>query len=107
MEVFSSYKHLFFLLKKKIRTYTPQPLLTVYLAAYPFIGNYVYGKPSRKMRIIGITGTDGKSSTVIFAAKLLRAAGYKVGYFSSVSYSEGDEDKVNGFKMTMPGRFFL
>jgi UDP-N-acetylmuramoyl-L-alanyl-D-glutamate--2,6-diaminopimelate ligase len=74
---------------------------------YPFIGNLLYGKPSRKIKLIGITGTDGKSSSVIFTVKILKEAGYKVGYFSSVSYSDGEHEYPNTFKMTMPGRLFL
>ena len=102
-----SLKDKMFLFKKTLRNHLPKSVLSLYFIFYPIVGNILFGKPSRKIKLVGITGTDGKSSTVIFTANLLRDAGYKVGYFSSVSYSEGFEDKPNTFKMTMPGRFFL
>lgn len=102
-----SRKEQFFLLKKKLRNHIPKPLLSLYFSFYPVLGHFIFGRPSKKIKLVGITGTDGKSSTVVFTAKLLREAGYKVGYFSSVFYSEGNEDMINSFKMTMPGRLFL
>jgi UDP-N-acetylmuramoyl-L-alanyl-D-glutamate--2,6-diaminopimelate ligase len=102
-----SFTEQIFLLKKKVRNFLPKPLVSVYFSFYPILGHFIFSRPSKKIKLVGITGTDGKSSTVVFTVKLLRDAGYKVGYFSSVFYSEGDGDKVNGFKMTMPGRFFL
>lgn len=97
----------FFQLKKKLRNALPRPLLEVYFWMYPAIGNLIYGRPSSKLRVIGITGTDGKSSTVILTARLLQAAGYKVGFFSSIAYHDGLTERPNTFKMTMPGRLFL
>jgi UDP-N-acetylmuramoyl-L-alanyl-D-glutamate--2,6-diaminopimelate ligase len=70
-------------------------------------GAWYYRFPSRKLTVIGITGTDGKSSSVYLTAQILRQAGYKVGYFSSIAYSTGTEDKMNTFKMSMPGRAYL
>lgn len=96
-----------YLLKKRIKKILPTPVRNFYYALFPFFGNIIYRNPSNKIKIIGVTGTDGKSSTVIFLAKILKDAGYKVGHFSSVFYSDGNTEKVNGFKMTMPGRFFL
>lgn len=102
-----SCKEQFFLFKKKLRHYLPKSVLDIYFSMYPVLGHFIFGRPSKKIKLVGITGTDGKSSSVVFTVKLLRDAGYKVGYFSSVFYSEGDKDMTNSFKMTMPGRFFL
>ncbi len=85
----------------------PRPLLNLYFSFYPFVGSVIWARPSRNLNIVGITGTDGKSSTVIFTARILREAGYKAGFFSSVAYSDGDTEQPNTFKMTMPGRFFM
>lgn len=74
---------------------------------FPFLGAIYYRFPSRKIFVVGVTGTDGKSSTVLMIAACLKGAGNKVGYFSSISYSNGGEEIRNQFKMTTPGRFYL
>lgn len=102
-----NFKERWFVIKKNIRKNLPLSFLNLYFSSYPFIGNLIFGKPSRKIKLIAITGTDGKSSSVIFTARILKEAGYKVGFFSSVSYSDGGEEYPNILKMTMPGRFFL
>lgn len=96
-----------FIAKKNIRRLLPTPLLNLYFSFYPCVGNLIFGRPSQKIKLVGLTGTDGKSSSVMFAAKILQEAGYKVGFFSSVAYSNGAQEQPNTLKMTMPGRFFL
>lgn len=102
-----NFKELFFLFKKFVKKILPPRVLWWYFSLYPTIGNFVFKKPSRKIKLIGITGTDGKSSTVIFMARILKEAGYKVGFSSSVFFSDGDKEYSNNEKMTMPGRFFM
>lgn len=67
----------------------------------------VYGFPSRKLLVIGVTGTTGKTTTVYFLARLLSANGYKAGYTSTAQFNDGQNEWLNDKKMTMPGRFFL
>lgn len=50
--------------------------------------NY-YGNPSEKMKLVGVTGTNGKTSTVTLLFDLFRKAGYQAGLISTV------ENKVN------------
>lgn len=100
-------KELKFVFKKKLRIILPFSLLNAYFSIYPMIGSLVFRHPSRKIKIIGITGTDGKSSTVLFTTKILQTAGYKTGFFSSVAYGDGNYEQKNSLKMTMPGRLFM
>lgn len=65
------------------------------------------GRPARHMVVIGVTGTDGKTTTATLIAELLRAGGYKVGLSSSVFFQIGDRRWLNESHMTMPGRFGL
>ena len=67
----------------------------------------VYGFPSRKLIVIGVTGTAGKTSTVYLIARLLTEAGYKTGFTSTAVFSDGQKEWLNDQKMTMPGKFFI
>lgn len=66
---------------------------------------WYYGHPSRKLAVVGVTGTGGKSSTVYILAKLLQAAGWKVGATSTLFFKVGEWEQLNNKKMTMLGRF--
>jgi UDP-N-acetylmuramoyl-L-alanyl-D-glutamate--2,6-diaminopimelate ligase len=47
--------------------------------------------PARGMQVIGVTGTNGKTSTTFLIYKMLHTAGYKVGFMSTVGYGAGDK----------------
>ncbi|MDR1786455.1 MAG: UDP-N-acetylmuramyl-tripeptide synthetase, partial [Spirochaetaceae bacterium] len=61
-----------------------------------------YGRPSRKLAVVGVTGTEGKSSTAAFIWQLLRLAGRKAGFISTVQYSEGGDAVDNPVHQTTP-----
>jgi UDP-N-acetylmuramoyl-L-alanyl-D-glutamate--2,6-diaminopimelate ligase len=68
------------------------------------LSNIIYGFPSKKMILIGVTGTKGKSSTCRFIASILEKAGYNVGLLSTVEIQINKERHLNNKKMTMLGR---
>jgi UDP-N-acetylmuramoyl-L-alanyl-D-glutamate--2,6-diaminopimelate ligase len=61
-----------------------------------------YGSPSRSLALIGVTGTEGKSTTVYLIHQLLEAAGKKAGFISTAQYSEGDGERWNPEHQTTP-----
>jgi len=67
----------------------------------------IYRFPSRKIKVIGVTGTKGKSSTVEILSAILEEAGYKTALTNTIRFKIGNESKENLYKMSMPGRFFL
>ncbi len=54
------------------------------------IQNLIHGFPARKLKIIGVTGTDGKTTTAMLIAQMLRNSGYKVAVLTTVSVDFGD-----------------
>lgn len=50
-----------------------------------------YGDPSRRLIVVGVTGTSGKTSTTYFIEAILRAAGHRVARFGTIEYRIGGE----------------
>lgn len=96
---------------RKVEKFIPRKVYKFFQPAYHYglatIGAIRYGFPSRKIKVIAITGTKGKSSTTEFVNAILEEAGYKTSILSTIRFKIGDETKKNLFKMTMPGRFFV
>jgi UDP-N-acetylmuramoyl-L-alanyl-D-glutamate--2,6-diaminopimelate ligase len=61
-----------------------------------------HGYPSRRLTVIGVTGTDGKTTTTNLIFNILKAAGIRVGMISTVSAVIGDEDIPTGLHVTTP-----
>ncbi|HYW83816.1 MAG TPA: Mur ligase family protein, partial [Spirochaetia bacterium] len=78
-----------------IRLDNPRTALSPLAAAF-------FGHPSRSLRVIGVTGTDGKSSTVWFITQLLGFLGRKVGFLSTVSFQTSEAIVKNPFRQSTP-----
>ncbi len=61
-----------------------------------------HGYPGRELRVIGVTGTDGKTTTVRLIAEILRTAGHQVGWISTVSACIGGREVETGLHTTTP-----
>lgn len=93
-----------------IKKLIPKKLFRKLQPAYHYILNFCaalfHGFPSRKMIVIGVTGTTGKTTVVYLLAHALTNAGLRVGYTSTAMFSDGEKEWLNDKKMTMLGRFF-
>jgi UDP-N-acetylmuramoyl-L-alanyl-D-glutamate--2,6-diaminopimelate ligase len=93
------------MVKRLIRSLLPEPLIGAYHYVLARLAAFVYGHPSEKLIVIGVTGTNGKSTTVQFIGRLLESAGERVGWTTTASFKVADREWVNDQKMTMLGRF--
>jgi UDP-N-acetylmuramoyl-L-alanyl-D-glutamate--2,6-diaminopimelate ligase len=88
-----------------LRKLIPSFLINLYHLSLAFIGAVVYGFPSRKIKVIGITGTNGKTTVAEMIFRILEKAGYKTAMTNSIEFRIGNKFEKNLLKMTMPGRF--
>ncbi len=98
---------MFTCLKKLIPIKLFKKIQPVYHFILAYLAALFYGFPARKLLVIGVTGTSGKTSVVYLIARALEAAAWPTGYSSTTQFSDGQREWLNDRKMTMPGRFFL
>jgi UDP-N-acetylmuramoyl-L-alanyl-D-glutamate--2,6-diaminopimelate ligase len=91
-------------MKNSLRKLIPDFLLSWYHFGWALLGAIIYRFPSRKLKVIGVTGTNGKSTVVFFISRILEEADYLVAALSSIQFKIGGKVWPNDLKMTMPGR---
>lgn len=67
------------------------------------LANVAKGFPARGLKIIGVTGTNGKTSTCFLIHRMLHEAGFKVGLMTTVAYGTGLDIRPNKDHVTTPG----
>ena len=94
-----------------IEKYIPKKLYRFFQPAYhyslAFASALLYRFPGRKIFVLGVTGTKGKTSTIELVSAILEEAGYTTAIISTLRFKVGKEEERNLYKMTMPGRFFI
>ncbi len=72
----------------------PVPWLVVHDArlALALLAAEFYGHPSRQMQVVGITGTNGKTTTAYLLSAIFEAAGVRCGLMGTVKYRIGDRE---------------
>ena len=98
---------LLFLAKKLI----PKKIFAFFQPAYHWLlalaAAIVYRFPAKKIKLVAVTGTKGKSSVGELVNAILEEAGYQTALASTIRFKIGERTTRNLFKMTMPGRFFI
>ncbi len=96
-------------MKKLLKQLIPEtslPWLTFHRSK-SLVAALMYGFPARKLTVIGITGTDGKTTTVGMIAHILNANGIKTGALSTAFFRVGDQIRWNATQKTSPSPFLV
>lgn len=94
-------------MKSLLKKIIPEPVVLAYHYLVAWTAALVHGFPGRKMTVIGVTGTKGKTTTANFIWAVLTAGGQKTGLISTANIRIGDQSSLNYYHMTMPGRFAI
>lgn len=90
-----------------IKKLLPARVLDIYHRTLARLAAVRFGYPSRELIVIGVTGTNGKSTVCNMIAKVLEGANHKVGLTSTANFKIAEKEWLNNKKMTMLGRFQL
>ena len=95
------------MLKRLLRKIVPKPVFRLYHWGLSVLAVFLYRNPSKKLTVIGVTGTSGKTTTVEWIGRIIEHCGENVGWATTNSFKVGSQESTNDTKMTMLGRFKL
>ncbi len=84
----------------KLKQSIPQNIKNIYHLAQAILANLIYGFPSKKIKVIGVTGTNGKTTTVQMIAKILEEAEFKTAVASTINFRINGNEEINKTKFT-------
>ena len=84
-----------------------QGIKNIYHLGIAILANIFYDFPSRKLRVIGVTGTDGKTTTVSLIYHILNSAGLKTSMVTSIGAVISGKKYDIGFHVTTPSSFAI
>lgn len=90
-----------------LKRFVPATVFDAYHRALSWLAAAWYRHPSSQLIVIGVTGTNGKTTTSYFISKALEAVGDKTGCTTTALFKIDSKEWLNDKKMTMLGRFAL
>ncbi len=74
--------------------------------AYSLLCHALHGQPSRRLHVVGVTGTNGKSTTCWLVRSILQAAGKPCGVLGTIEYHDGRTGQPSSLTTPEPKTFF-
>ena len=94
-------------IKQKLRKIIPYSFILLTHRARVVLAATIYGFPGKKIRVIGVAGTKGKTTTTNMIAKVLEESGKKVAMLSTANFQIGEKKWLNNVKLTSTSSFYL
>ena len=94
-------------MKNMLRKILPESVINFYHKCQAIVACVWYGFPAKKLKVIGITGTNGKTTSSYMISKIFDEAGNKNAMISTIYYKIGKKRWRNNSKMTSLDPFIL
>lgn len=91
----------------ELKELIPQRIRNYYHLGQAILANFWYGSPSKKLMVIGVTGTNGKTTACQMLAKILEEAGHKVAMASTINFKNGEKEWTNNTRFTTMSSFAI
>ena len=88
--------------EKHLRTRLPVAVVPDARAALADLSVTFFDHPTEKLKVVGVTGTDGKTTTVHLVSDVLEAAGERTGYATTVDFKLADHEWENDTRQSTP-----
>ena len=90
------------LVERRVESSLPQIVVSDSRAALAAVSAAHYRHPSRAVNVIGVTGTDGKTTTTYLVDHILRSAGLRTGLIGTVAIRIGEQEDRHPTRQTTP-----
>lgn len=94
-------------IRQWLRKILPPPWILASHKLRAVVACLLYRFPGKKIRVIGVTGTNGKTTVCHLISSILNEAGFKTGMATTINFQIGDKQWINKTKMTTLSPFVL
>lgn len=94
-------------MKSILRALIPERLILIYHAMNARLAAWWFNHPSRRLFVIGVTGTKGKSTTCNYIWSLIQESGRKCALTGTANFRMGAQEMLNPYHLSMPGPWII